>query len=340
MGRKNRLRLGAAAAAALCAAPAIAQSDDGFWKGRTVAIAIGAPAGGGFDLAGRLVGRHLGKHMPGQPNFVAQNMPGASGVRVLDWVWNVAPKDGSAIGISLPSAYLTKALEDGADAKPHLFTWIGRIAAFRGYGVVWRTAPVKTFADARNQSLSFGAEGPTGLASMTASALNDLAGAKFNIVRGYKGGPDQGLAMERGELQGSGSMSWEYLDQQNWIADGKVRFLYTIALAPYHRIPDVPVVADLVSDPDDKAVLRLIASSTEIGRAFIAPPGVPAERARALRDGFSAMLKDSAFIEEADKLKLELEPQTGEEMQKLIASAMDTTPKVIARTKVYMPGVK
>ncbi|HEY8580346.1 MAG TPA: tripartite tricarboxylate transporter substrate-binding protein [Beijerinckiaceae bacterium] len=336
MGRK--IIAAGAAALAVVAAPAAAQTES-FWRGRSVAVAVGAPAGGGFDLAARLVARHLGRHMPGEPTFVAQNMPGASGVRVLDWMWSVAPKDGSAIGITLPSAYLTKALEAG-EARPHLYTWIGRVAAFRGYGVVWSTAPAATFADARARPLSIGAEGPTGLAAVTASALNDLAGAKFNIVRGYKGGPDQGLAMERGELQGSGSMSWEYLDQQGWIADGKVRFLYTIALAPYHRIPDVPVVADLVEKPEDKAVLRLIASSTEIGRAFIAPPGIPAPRAETLRNGFAAMLKDPAFAEEADKLKLELEPKTGEEMQALIGSAMDTSPAVIERTKVYMPGVK
>ncbi len=336
---------GAAGAGALLAltcagAPAFAQGAEDFWRGKSITIAVGAPAGGGFDLAGRLVTRHLGKHMPGKPNLVAQNMPGASGVRVLDWVWSVAPKDGTAMGITLPSAYLSKALEQNSEARPHLYTWIGRIAAFRGYGVVWHTAPAQTFADARRAQLSIGAEGPTGLASMTAAALNDLAGAKFNIVRGYTGGPDQGLAMERGEIQGSGSMSWEFLDQQGWVKDAKVRFLFTIALKPYHRIPDVPVVADLVEREDDKAIMRLIASSTEIGRAFIAPPGMPVERARALRDGFIAMLKDPEFESEADKLKLELEGLSGEEMQQLVGSAMNISQSVAERTRVYVPGLK
>ncbi|MDB5572441.1 MAG: tripartite tricarboxylate transporter family receptor [Hyphomicrobiales bacterium] len=341
MGRMTSA-LGAGVSLGLaCAIPqARAQAPDDFWRGKTITVAIGAPAGGGFDLAGRLMARHLGKHMPGKPNLVAQNMPGASGVRVLDWVWSVAPKDGTAMGITLPSAYLSKVLEQNAEARPHLYTWVGRIAAFRGYGVVWKSAPAQTFEDARRTTLSLGAEGPTGLASMTAAALNDLAGSKFNIVRGYTGGPDQGLAMERGEIQGSGSMSWEYLDQQGWVKDAKVRFLFTIALKPYHRIPDVPVVADLVPREEDKPILRLIASSTEIGRAFIAPPGVPAERARALREGFMAMLKDPEFEAEADKLKLELEGLSGDEMQALVSAAMNVPQTVADRTRAYAPGLK
>jgi len=324
---------GAAAQSAGPAAP-------DFYRGKTISILIGAPPGGGFDLAARLVARHLGRQIAGQPGFIPQNMPGASGVRVIDYLFNVAPHDGTTIGITLPSSYLSKVLDSSEGGKPHQMTWVGRLAAFRGYGVVWKDVPIKNFAEAKQRAVSMGAEGPTGLAAVTMSALNALGGSKFNIVKGYSGNADQGLAMQRGEIQGSGSLSWEYIDSLDWVKQDKIRFIFNIGLSRYHRIPDVPTVTELIDNEDDKAVIRLIASSTEIGRAFVGPPGIPQDRTEILRQAFTAMIGNQEFRDDAEKLKLELEPLTGAEMQKLVTSAMNTSQKVIDRTRDFMPGLK
>lgn len=326
--------------AAAAPSPAAAQSVADFYRGKTVNLLVGSGEGGGFDLSARLTAQFLGRYIPGNPTVVVQNMPGASGLRAAEYMYNVAPRDGTVICITQPSMVLHKVLNPSARFNPLDYTWIGRLSSFITYGVVWHTSPVQTIAEARTREVILGGVGPSGPGAMMPTALNQLAGTRITVVKGYKSAADLGLAIERGEVQGSGSSSWEYVHGKRWIERKLARMLFTIALSRSPLFPDVPTVVELARDERGKNIMRLVASAADIGRAIIAPPGIPQERAAALRQAFEQLVKDPEFLADAARRGLDVEALPADEILKIVADDMKMPADVVAGTRTVMEPEK
>jgi tripartite-type tricarboxylate transporter receptor subunit TctC len=338
------LLLTGVAAAVLSAATIIssasAQSVADFYRGRTINLLVGSGEGGGFDLSARLTAQFIGKYIPGNPTVVVQNMPGASGLRAAEFVYNVALRDGTVICITQPSMVLHKTLNPSARFDPLDTTWIGRLSPFITYGVVWHTSPVQTMADAMTRTAILGGVGPSGPGAMMPTALNQLAGTKFTVVKGYKSASELGLAMERGEVNGSGSSAWEYVHSKGWIEKKLARMLFTIALSRNSLFPDAPTVVELARDERGKNIMRLAASAADIGRSIIAPRGVPADRVGALRTAFAQLVKDPDFLAEARRRQFEVEPLAAEDVLKIVADDMRMPADVVEGTRAIMEHEK
>src|SRR5882672_10342472 len=244
------------AVAATAGSPASAQSAD-FYRGKTINLLVGSGEGGGFDLSARLSAQFLPRYIAGSPTIVVQNMPGASGLRVAEFIYNVAPRDGTTVAITQPSIVQHKVLNAAARFDPREFTWIGRLGGFVTFGVVWHTAPVQTIEQARTRELILGAVGPSGPGAMLSAALNQLAGTRIAIVKGYKSAAEMGLAIERGEVHGSGSASFEYVNGKGWLDKKLARLFFTIGLARSDKAPDAPTVVELARDARAKNIMRL-----------------------------------------------------------------------------------
>jgi tripartite-type tricarboxylate transporter receptor subunit TctC len=340
MTRRRGALLIAAALAGASASPAAAPAQPAadFYRGRTMSLVVGSGEGGGFDLSARLTAPFLTRHIPGRPTIVVQNMPGASGLRAAEYLANLAPRDGSVIAITQPSIVLDKALNPAARFDPLAYAWIGRLATFTTFGVVWHTAPVQSIAEARARELIVGAVGPSGPAVMLPAALNRLAGTKLTIVKGYKSAADLGLAIERGEVQGSGSSALEYVAGKGWLERKLARLIYTIGLARDARAADVPTVVELVPDAGGKDIMRLAAGPSAIGRSIIAPPGLPTDRAAALRQAFGELVSDPEFIAESARRGLDLDPLAAAGLRAIVADAMAMPADVVAGLRAIAEG--
>ena len=233
----------------------------------------------------------------------------------------------------MPTILLNRVLDPSARYAPQGFTWLGRIGALQTFGIVSRKSPVQTVAQAKVTEIPMGAAQGVGTGSNVIMALNGLVGTKFLLVKGYKSVSESGLALERGEVQGISSTSWEYLENKGWIARQEIGFLYVIGLARNPKIPDTPTIGELAGNDGDRDVLRAIASASDVGRALLAPPNIPPERAAALRQAFTAMMQDPEFVREASRRNVELEPLAGEPLQRLVVETMDVTPDVAERTR-------
>jgi tripartite-type tricarboxylate transporter receptor subunit TctC len=326
-----------AIAAALCiasAAPALAQ-DAGTITG-TLNIYVAGTAGGGIDLFGRLLGRHVGRHIVGEPNVVVQVMPGAGGIRAATFLVQQAPRDGTAMAIFAGGPILEPLIGDrnpGYDMSQ--FTWIGSISKDVSLCIVRKESPVKTLADAARQQVNVAGTGAGSETDTFPVVLNDLLGTKFKVITGYLGSQQTILAIESGEVDGRCGWSLSSLKstKPDWLADKRVNVLVQMGLAKSPELPDVPLVLDLVKTEADRQLLTLLLGTTAISRAFVAPPGLPEARTRNLRRAFDATMKDPEFLKEAAIMRAEVEPTTGEDVQKIVA-AMYATPKaVVERTK-------
>ena len=322
-----------AAGLGVAASAANAQGVEDFYKGRKIDIVIGFTVGGGYDAYARLVARHMGEHIPGKPGIVPRNMAGAGSRTAAAFIHGVAPKDGTAMGIADQSIPLEQALGDvGVKFDSREFNWIGNPNADNNVLTTWHTSPVKTIDDARKVDVTVGATG-FNTSSQYPTVLNAVAGTKFRVILGYPGGNEINLAMERGEVAGRGSNAWASYKstRPDWIAEKKINILVQIGLRKASDLPDVPLLMDVAANDLDKAALRLLSAPTTIGRPFFAPPGVPAERVKALRAAFNAMVKDTAFLEEAKKLNLDIDAVSGEDLQKIVSEIIDAPAPVKKR---------
>ena len=305
-----------------------------FYRGKTVTFIIGSGEGGAYDLGGRLMARYLARYIPGHPTMVPQNMPGASSVRAASYIYSVAPRDGTALGTAQPTIVLNKLLEPAAAYEPNKYTWIGRLQPMTLVGVAWTSAANHTMADARERKLIVSASGASGTSAIVPWALNRLAGTHFQVVTGYQSLVPQLLAMERGEVEAVGSTTLsDVLKRQEWIKAGKVNFLYTIAARRSSQLADVPAITEFAHNDLDRTVLRLLGSVTDIGFTIMAPPGVPAERAAALRKAFLEMVRDPDFVAEAKKIGLDPEPQSGEELQSTVNDTLNATGEAVQKLR-------
>ncbi|MBX9775613.1 MAG: hypothetical protein K2Y71_14615 [Xanthobacteraceae bacterium] len=332
----------AGAAPLLMAAIAVAsaQTPDAFYRNKSINLLVGSGEGGGFDLSARLVAPYLTKYLPGNPTVVVQNVPGASGLRAAEFIFNVAPRDGTTIAVTQPSIVQHKVLHPSARFDPRSFTWIGRLGAFVTFGVVWHTAPVQTIEAARQREIILGAVGPSGPGAMLPAALNQLAGTKISIVRGYRSAADIGLAIERGEIHGSGSASYEFVSGKGWLDKKLARLFFTIGLARSDKAADAPTVVELARDERGKNIMRLAASASEIGRSIMAPPGLAAERAAMLRTAFEQIVKDKEFIAESLRRGLEVEPLSADGILRIVADDLSMSTDVVDGLRAIMEQQK
>ena len=313
-----------------------AQPVEQFFAHKTVTITIGYTAGGSYDLYGRMVARHLGKHIPGQPTVIAQNMPGAGSLKAANYLYEVAPKDGSVLGVVVESAALEQALANPAvqyDAAK--FTYIGRVATSNNIFMQWHTAKVRSLDDARRMATSLAGTGPGSIAETVPRLLNALTGTRFKLVSGYPASTEGMLAMERGEVDGASS-SWAAVKvgKQAWLREKKIRIILQTAPERIAELPQTPSLGEIGDTPDDKQVFALYASGSTIGRTVLAPPAVPAERVKALRTAFAAMIKDPEFVADLQRMNVELEPLPGEQVAELVVRTLTVPVAVRERAKL------
>jgi tripartite-type tricarboxylate transporter receptor subunit TctC len=331
MNRRKLLALALVLSAPM--APAHAQAVADFYKGRTMELLIGYTTGGGYDTYGRLVSRHLGGFIPGKPNFVVRNLPGGGGRVLMGQMMNVAPKDGSVVATADQSLPLAQAMRDPGilfDAKALI--WIGNPAADNNTVATWHTTGVTNMDEARKKEVVVGSTGPN-TSSQIPYAMNATLGTKFKVVSGYPGGNEINMSMENGETGARGSSPWSTwkATKPDWVRDKKIHIIAQVGLTRAPDLPDVPLITDLATNEDDRAALRLLSAPATVGRPYFTTPGVPADRVKALRDAFSAMVKDEAFLEDAKKLGLDINPVSGEELQKIVADIVDTPARVADR---------
>lgn len=297
-------------------------------------------AGSAYDVYARALARHMGNNIPGRPTFVVQNMIGAGGLKAVDYIWRIAPKDGTVvatIGRGLPfEPMLGKANEVTFD--PFKLTWLGSMNREVSLAMAWHTAKVKSFTDLRQHDLLVPGTGAGADSEIIPLAINSLAGTRFKIVNGYRNTSEAALALERGELDGLAYWSWSSImgGQPHWVTERKVNLLFHTGVKPIAATPLTPAIRDLVGDAGDRKALEFILAREIIGRPFIAPPGLPPERAKALRDAFIATLKDPAFLREAERTKLDTDLVTGEEVDRLLADIAASPKAVVDRVKAAL----
>jgi tripartite-type tricarboxylate transporter receptor subunit TctC len=324
------------ALAAMCIGVASGATDAAAdFKASTVSVAIASGTGGGYDTYGRLAARHLGKYLPGNPAMVPKNQPGAGGVVLANAMYNVAPKDGSAIAI-LQAGTPFEPLFGNAQAKfdPERFNWLISLNKLVNIGVFWHTSRVKAMNDLLTGEVIVGSSGGgTASTEVYPNLLNNLAGTKFKIIAGYKGTGDTGLAMERGEVEGivGTELSSLRANRPDWIRDNKVRIVIQVGLTKSPELPGVPSAVDLIKDPESRQVVELLLARQEHGRVFLAPPGVPADTVATLRRAFMAMAKDKAFLDDAEKLHADIVVNSGEEVAALIAKTYAAPKPLVER---------
>jgi tripartite-type tricarboxylate transporter receptor subunit TctC len=322
----------------LCAStPALAQqSAADFYRGKTVRIIVGVSVGSGYDITARAVQRHLGKHIPGNPTVIVQNQPGAGSMTMTNQLYAQGPFDGTVIGAPFNGLPTTPLLQPaGVRFDPVKMSWVGSTNRETQVTYLWHTAPAKTFADVAKIETVTGAQAPGTTQYDYPTLANDVFKYKFKVVTGYKSTSAIHLAMERGEIHGNGATNWTTLLALNsdWINEKKVRVVAQWALKKHPDLPDVPLVLDMARNAADRAAIELIVARLEYGRPFFLPPGVPADRVQALRRAFDATMKDKEFLADAKKLKLEIDPLTGEQVNAVIEKVTRTPPEVAARVR-------
>ncbi len=302
------------------AGSAQAQSVEEFYKGRNVSMVIGFSAGSGYDIYARLLARYMPRYIPGRPQIVSQNMPGAGSLRAAQYVAGVAPKDGSVLGTmsrSLPvEPLIGEAKFDGRG-----FTWIGNIANNNSLCATWHEAGIRNWHGLMTMPVVLGGEGPGADLDNFALILKNMFGAKVKLVSGYPGGSEVNLAVERRELDGRCGWSWDSIKstRPDWLRDNKINLLVIFALERAAGISsDVPLILDKARDEEQRQILRVHLAGQAFGRPFFAAPGIPEDRKAALRVAFDATMKDPEFVAEATKLRLEVSPMAGSEIERLL----------------------
>jgi tripartite-type tricarboxylate transporter receptor subunit TctC len=317
------------ALAATCAAipllgEARAGSVEDFYRGKTINLYIGTTAGGGYDIYARFVARFMGAHIPGKPTIIPRNMPGAGTRTAAGYVYTVAPKDGLSLDASEQALVLEQALGDETmQFDTSQFNWIGSPDSDNKVVITWHTSGIATVEDAKRRDVPMGATSQT-TSSQYVRAMNALIGTRFKVIHGYPGGNEINLAMEKGEVAGRGSSSWAtWKARPDLLREHKLNVLVQVGLRKAADLPQVPLLMELAGNAEDRAVLRLLSAPSAIGHPIMTAPGVPRERVQALRDAFDATMKDPAFLEEARRAKLEIDPVAGEALEKIAAGILN-----------------
>jgi tripartite-type tricarboxylate transporter receptor subunit TctC len=341
MGKRSSLAI-MSVSLLLVASAALAQSPAAFYSGKTISILMGAGEGGAYSIYGQLAADYLRKLLPGNPTVIVQSMPGAGGIKAADYLANVAPKDGTALGMLLDLATITQVLEPRTVRYDlSKFSVIGSFVTDNPVMMVRADAGARTFAELKSsKSIVVGASGKGSQTYVHPALLKEVLGANLRIVTGYRGSADISLALERGEVQAQSAtwVSWQ-ARHADWIRRKEIIPIVQVGLKKESDLPDVPLMLELATSVSDRQVLELMSSGSQIGRALFAPPGVPADRIVALRNAFDTMVKDRDFLEAAAKRKLVVRATPGVEVQAIIQNVVSYSPPVVERARA-VSGVK
>ena len=325
--------------AALSATTAQTQSVADFYKGKNVDLYVGYSVGGAYDLYARMLARHMSKHIPGNPTIVPKNMEGAGSLRLANWLYNVAPKDGSAFAIFGRGTGFDPLLGNKAavfDATK--FNWIGSANNEVSICVAWHTSGITKFDDLLTHQLVVGGTSRSADTDQFPLFLNAVLGTKMKVVTGYPGGNEVGLAMERGEVQGRCGWSWSSVKttHKKWLDEKKFIVLVQLALDKHPDLPDVPLVVDLAKTDEQRQILKLVFARQVMGRPFMAPPGVPQDRVDALRQAFMATMQDKEYLADTEKTQMEVNPVSGEKVQALVKEVYSTPPAIAQKAASFL----
>ncbi len=333
----TRFAAASAIALGLFASPALAAD---YYAGKTVDLVVGASPGGGYDIYARVVGRHLGRHIPGQPAVVVKNMPGAGSARAAGFISTIAPKDGTAIGGIMPGAIMGPLLDEKADAAmfdPTKVLYVGTANSGTRVCVTLKGSKIATFADTLKVPAKFGSSGPNDSTFEYGHLHKKTSGAIYDVVAGYRGTGDMALAMERGEIDGVCGWDWSSFKSQkpDWLRDNKVNVPLQVSLEPHPELKQmgVPMVFDFIKDPQDRKVVELVISQTMFLRSYIAPPGTPSEQIGILRAAFDRTMADKQFLDDAERMRIDIAPLPGTKVQEVIASLYATPKDIVARAR-------
>jgi len=316
------------------AVPAHAEDPAAFFKGRDVFMEVGYSPGGAYDVYARAVARFLGKHIPGNPAVIVKNMEGAGSLRLANWLYNVAPKDGTQIGtIGRGIAFDPLLGKPGVDFDALKFNWLGSANNEVSVCVAWSTSGVAKLEDLYTRQMTVGGTGGGSDTDVFPQVLNGVLGTKMKLVTGYPGGNDIDIAMERGEVQGRCGWSWSSVvaTHPDWVSQHKINILAQLALSKHPDLPNVPLITDFAKTDEQRQILKLIFARQVMGRPFLAPPGLPQQRAAALQQAFTDTMKDPEFVAQAKQQKLEINPVSGGEIEKLLKEAYQTPALIAAK---------
>jgi tripartite-type tricarboxylate transporter receptor subunit TctC len=325
-------------AAVLALAPGLrAEPVADFYRGKTMKILIGYGPGGGYDLYGRLAAEFLGRHIPGNPNIVPENMPGGGSLKAILYLYQVAPQDGTYLGSVSQQMASNAVIDEKNKMDVRRFHYLGRFTSNIDVGVALPQAGIKSFEDARKRQVVVGAENGS-MSLIYARALNSYGGANLKIVKGYNGSADIQLAAERGEVDVNGSYSLPAIlvSHPDWVRDGTATILYQNALKRFPQLPQVPTLSDLMLTDEGRMVAHVVAGMAEIGRSVLTTPGVPDDRLAALRTAFQAMLKDPDFIAACAKRNLMLAPASGEDMDAINQETMNLPKPIVEALRTLL----
>jgi tripartite-type tricarboxylate transporter receptor subunit TctC len=313
-----------------------AEGPSDFYKNRNVDVYIGYSPGGAYDFYARVISRHMGAHMPGSPTLVPRNMEGAGSLRLANWLYRVAPQDGSTFGtIGRGIAFDPLLIGKGDQFDAQQFNWLGSANNEVSVCVAMKDSGITKFGDLFTKELAVGGTGTSADTDQFPRVLNNVLGTHFKIIEGYPGGNDVVLAMERGEVAGRCGWSWSSVKatHQSWIDDKRMVVLVQLSLSKHPELPDVPLVMDFAKTDEQRAILKMVFARQVMGRPFLAPPNLPAGRAALLRKAFMDTMTDKDFLAEADKAQLEINPVSGEEVEKLVKEIYATPADVVAKAK-------
>jgi tripartite-type tricarboxylate transporter receptor subunit TctC len=317
-----------------CDKPARSDEVEDFYKGKVVNVVIAFSAGGGYDLYARLLARHMGKYIPGNPTLVPQNMPGAGTLKAAQYIYSVAPKDGTYIGTfsrSLPLSPLFGL--PGANFDPRKFVWLGSITRDTILCLSWQASKIKTFQDTLKAEYRVGGEGKSSDPDLYATLIKNVLGSKAKLVTGFPGTADILLAMERGELDGLCGISYSTLKSRHatWLANKQLNLLLQGAMEKDPALPDTPMLVDLAKSDEQREILRLYLAPQTMARPFVASPGIPEARAKALQNAFAMTMKDKDFLAEAEKLQLDVNPILGNKILDILNELYDAPKDVVTK---------
>ena len=326
LSRPMRIAAGIAVGAGLLlsslaqAAPARTPAE--FYRGRTMFVIIGYPPGGGYDLYARMLAQHMGRHIPGNPTMIPQNMPGAGSLKAANYLFQVAAKDGSVIG-TFARGLGSAPLIGQANFDSTKFSWIGSITKDTSLCISWAASPIKSWNDVMVKQFTFGGEGADADPDIYAKLYKNVFGAKIRLASGFPGTSNIALGMQRGEVQGMCGISWSTIKSQHpdWMRDKKIHLLIQAAPTKDPELPQVPTADEIARTPEQRQVLDFVQASQIMARPFTAPPGIPADRKAALRAAFDATMKDPVFLADAKRLMVDVRPVTGAEIDALVAAA-------------------
>jgi tripartite-type tricarboxylate transporter receptor subunit TctC len=319
---------------------ASAQTADSFYRNKQVRLIVGHPVGNDHDVGGRLLARHLGKHIPGAPAVIVQNMTAAASVAAANYVFTQAPRDGTVIGTfsrNFPSQAMLG--QPNIEADPRRFIWLGATSFPGRICTAAAGAPVTTAADLFRRELIVGGSGAASTLSIVPTVINHVLGTKFRIIEGYKAAQDVLLAIERGELQGVCSSYSQFRSYDRLFREGKLRILFRVEEAAIEAIPEVPSIFAHARSEEQRQLMRFVFSSVEFGRPYVFPPDVPADRVALMRNAIAAAVKDPELLAEADKMKLDMAYRPPEHLERLIGNLYRTPPAMVETVKKLVPNL-